>query len=101
MINSEQTIEYMPSKLAAFKRYINTYECTYTMLHGVPNLVFYHKDDDVPYVVILAGYNANEATIFVNTAHERQVIVDMQPENIIKHDMLKFIEAIRECKRSV
>ena len=100
MILTEQTIENMPRLLKSFKKYIEKYECSYSVKYGTSSLMFYHKDSLMPYVYVAVQDDSNFPVIYVNKnadnwSRERCIVRDN-----ISNDFNAFIEAIRECKVS-
>lgn len=104
MINTQETIKILPPKLRGFKKYIEKYECS--ILFGdnfeSASLIFYHKSDKIPYVIVTQKVDSDYALIYVNREHEDLTKDDAKPkiENLITNDMEKFIMAIRECVES-
>ena len=72
MINTDKSVRYMPRNLAAFKRYAETYDCTFfvtTSLHfGELNyaLLFYHNETDMPYVLVYVRGEDEAPLIYAN-----------------------------------
>ena len=101
MINTQSTITYMPRHIAAFKRYIETYECTFTVRNDIYSLIFYHHDTMMPYLLVAYDSEIDETVIYANYQADNWSKPDckLRPENIIK-DMNMFLLCIRECKKS-
>ena len=101
-----KSINYMPDRLKAFKKYIEKYDCTYIVAPGNDEdetnyaLIFYKEDK--PYIMVCQHENSNWATIYVNHYGDDWSKSDcpVRPENLISNDMKQFIYAIRECKES-
>lgn len=101
MILTEHTIENMPRLLKSFKKYIEKYECSYSVKYETSYLIFYHKDSLMPYVYIAVEDDSNYPIIYVNEnadnwSHGGRII-----RNNISNKFNSFIEAIRECEESV
>jgi hypothetical protein len=106
MINTELTIERMPSKLKAFKKYIEKYACSYSARYveelGVDMhaLTFYHKQTMMPYVMVWQAADSNHAEIYVNYQADNwnSDTIKIRRENFISNDMKAFLAVIRECE---
>lgn len=101
MISTEKMLTYMPPKLAAFKKYIEEYECSYFITElGTHNIVFYLEDTGLPYVLLIAKNDSKHAEIYANLMHDR---LD-RPNSVLNHelisnDMKLFLQVIRKCKK--
>lgn len=102
MINTTTTIQAMPKHLAAFKKYIEKYECTYQVNSGVHSIIFYHKETMMPYVRVSSKLMDYHAVIHVNYQADNWSKSDCQlrTENLISFDMKQFIAVMHECKES-
>ena len=101
MINTYSTIASMPKRLAAFKRYIETYECTYQVHNSIHSLIFYHSNTMMPYLLVSYDQSIDCLVLYANYQADNwsRPGCKLRPENIIK-DMKTFILCIRECKKS-
>lgn len=106
MLNTELTIERMPSKLKAFKKYIEKYACSYSARYieelGVEMhaLTFYHKQTMMPYVMVWQAADSNNAEIYVNYQADNwnSDTFKIRSENFISNDMKAFLAVISECE---
>ena len=103
MILTEHTIENMPRLLKSFKKYIEKYDCSYSVKYGTSSLTFYHKDSLMPYVLIAVQDDSYYPVIYVNKHADNWSREDcvIRVEDIISNNFNAFIEAIRECEESV
>lgn len=101
MILTEHTIENMPRLLKSFKKYIEKYECSYLVKYGTSSLTFYHKDSLMPYVYIAAEDDCNYPRIYVNENADNWSRGGCIIRVDISNKFNAFIEAIRECEKSV
>ena len=101
MLSTELTVNAMPTRLKAFRKYIEKYECSYRITKdGLHSLLFYYKTGGMPYLMVLDQADLKSVIIYVNYNGENWFNEPkIKKENIISNDMRKFIEAIRECKR--
>lgn len=110
MINTKETLFYMPDKLQTFKRYIEKYECSYFISMGIRfaemtnTLIFYHKDTMMPYLMVCVDEDTAWPRIYMNCTAEnwykRDDIFPLHKATEISNDMNAFIAAIHECKES-
>lgn len=113
MINTDKSVRYMPRNLAAFKRYAETYDCTFfvtTSLHfGELNyaLLFYHAETDMPYVLVYVGEEDEAPQIYANYQADNwdsmfmtENYLKLRESDNISNDMNKFLGVIRECRKS-
>ena len=106
MISTELTIEKMPSKLKAFKKYIEKYTCSYMSRYvdelgvEIHLLMFYHKQTMTPYVLVWQATDSNYAEIYVNYQADNWNgdNFKIKKENFISNDINAFIAVIRECE---
>ena len=101
MIITEHTIENMPRLLKSFKKYIEKYECSYSVKYGTSSLIFYHKDSLMPYVYIAVEDDCNYPSIYVNENADNWSRGGCIIRDNISNNFNAFIEAIRECEESV
>lgn len=101
MILTEHTIENMPRLLKSFKKYIEKYECSYSVKYETSYLIFYHKDSLMPYVYIAVEDDSNYPIIYVNENADNWSCGGRIIRNNISNKFNSFIEAIRECEESV
>ena len=106
MISTEMTIERMPAKLKAFKKYIEKYTCSYMSryvdelgidMHAV---MFYHKQTMMPYVLVFQATNSDHVDIYVNYQADNWNgdTFKIRNENFITNDMKAFLAVINECE---
>lgn len=102
MISTELTLLNMPMQLAAFKQYITEYECVYFVSGKYHTLIFYHNTTAQPYVMIIYTKEKPFPVIYVNYQFDdwSQQNCTINKENIISNNIMKFLEAIRQCKKS-
>lgn len=104
MIKTNTTIFMMPKKLAAFKKYIEKYECTYFSKSGIHTIFFYKENAGqfIPYILLITKENGERVCIYVNKEEYDLSNIDtsLHFENFIFNDMKRFIEEIRKCKVS-
>lgn len=102
MILTEHTIENMPRLLKSFKKYIEKYECSYLVKYGTSSLMFYHDGTLMPYIMITVNQDSHYPNIYVNYNADNwnNPNCQLRSENLISNDIMKFIEAINECKVS-
>ena len=103
MIDTNTTIERMPSLLASFKKYIEKYACTYEVSvnegHKVYSLVFYEKKSKMAYLIICVDDESKYPIIYENKDAdnwEKENCI-VRPDNYISNDINAFIEAIHKC----
>ncbi|MCZ0950817.1 hypothetical protein N7T98_25905, partial [Pseudomonas syringae pv. tomato] len=101
MILTEQTIENMPRLLKSFKKYIEKYECSYSVEYGISSLMFYHKGSLMPYVYVAEVVGSNYPIIYVNKNADNWSRSGRIIRDNISNNFKAFIEAIRECEESV
>jgi hypothetical protein len=110
MLNS-QSINYMPARLQAFRKYIEKYDCAYMVTPSNEfeetgyALIFYHDGSRMPYLMICLHTSSKWATIYVNKyadnwCKENANEIPVRKDCIISNDMKAFLEAINECALS-
>lgn len=99
MISTDKTISGMPLKLAAFRKYIEAYECTYSNDNNVHTVIFYTDKKGIPYIFLKAKDNDNHVEIYVNYMRDTQPCSILNHCDNISYDMNLFIAAIKECKK--
>lgn len=102
MISTELTLLNMPKQLTAFKQYITKYECTYFVSCKYHTLIFYHNITAQPYVMIMWTKEKPFPVIYANYQFDDWSLQNctINEENIISNNIMKFLEAIRQCKKS-
>ena len=90
----------MPRLLKSFKKYIEKYECSYSVKYGISSLMFYHKDSLMPYVYVSVEDDSNYPIIYVNKNADNWSRGGCIIRDNISNDFKAFIEAIRECEES-
>ena len=103
------TIDYMPKILKSFRKYIEKYDCTYTISksESFPGeicyaLIFYHAGSNMPYLMVTQHDTSKYATIYVNKYADNWSKSDckLREECVISNNITEFIKAIRECSIS-
>lgn len=92
----------MPRMLKAFKKYIEKYDCSYLVKYGTSSLIFYHDSTMMPYILITVNQDSHYPIIYVNYNADNwnNPNCQLRSENLISNDIMKFIDAISECKVS-
>lgn len=101
-----ESINYMPSLLKAFKKYIEKYECSYMVTPGIDTedtsyaLIFYHATSHMPYLLVCQNTNSKWAAIYVNKYGDnlnKATDFTLRENCYISNDMKAFLEAIHLC----
>ena len=86
-----KTIDNMPCRLKAFRKYIEKYDCTFTAGIGAASLLFYNRDTQEPYVSVMQIMTQPYVSIHVK---------ENSGKRDISNDMNAFLDAIHKCKES-
>ena len=100
MIITEITIKQLPRGLAAYRRYIEDYDCGIVVgPEGSISLIFYKNK--LPYVLVVGSWTKSPV-IYCNreelSLNDEANMDKLSPKNLIK-DMKTFLDEMHKCDR--